>query len=561
MHSHSPSPSPTPVSDMMLCDWTRNAANCEDADFIKNMLISSSVFHLLTGLFGVWLLVYRNRGFNHKIFTGLFMMVGSGIRPKPMDCLAFFFTIASFVKIPANLVLIFDHLSDAYWLRVGLEQLYWLSIAFAFSTYFVGLLYAMPVTRCEGIFAVYQPETAFGSKPLSPIHVLTPTTVQKNTMLVIGAVYPTLFGAGLGIASGALYDQGKIEASRILMICQHTNWVLIMYVMAIMFFYYGLKFTFILRANIMIAEAALKAPRTAFGFGINNLKSCSPARFLLIQLQITGFGGCAMTVLAGTLCLLWVLFERQILSMQSDVLPHTMAFFWTCSMAMAFFVLMALIAGQTIRNRGRGLHVPSNNMSHSCGLPSSDHGDFSEGSLQRQENVDRNQQNYYNKGPKPEILHTIDKQLPLRSGDLETGGGGVVVVGGGNESEYGPYMVPSLTPPPRPYIQSVSLMPIMTTNLRESVFGGMSPREDKRTSSPPTFPGFSMITPPLLSMRSSSRNNGLPRISTNSVGSRGTPTHHTTPSTSTTGSSSRLSRTSSKHDESSPRSINMSFRD
>ncbi|KAF9938858.1 hypothetical protein BGZ65_012059, partial [Modicella reniformis] len=172
---------------MMLCDWTRNAANCRDADFTGNMLISSSVFHLITGLFGVWLLVYRNRGFNRKIFTELFMIVGTGIRPKPMDCLVFFITIASFVKIPANMVLIFDLLSDAYCLRVALEQLYWLFVAFAISTYFVGLLYAMPVTTREGVFAVYQPESAFGSKPLSPIHVLTPTTVQKNVILIMGA--------------------------------------------------------------------------------------------------------------------------------------------------------------------------------------------------------------------------------------------------------------------------------------------------------------------------------------------------------------------------------------
>src|SRR5690554_1980999 len=112
----------------------------------------------------------------------------------------------------------------------------------------------MPVTTREGIFAVYQPEVVYGATPLRPIHVLTPTTVQKNFILAIGVIYPTVFGAGLGIASGALHDRGHHEASRVMLLLQYSNWVLILWSMAVMFFYYGLKYTFILRANIIIAE-------------------------------------------------------------------------------------------------------------------------------------------------------------------------------------------------------------------------------------------------------------------------------------------------------------------
>ncbi|KAF9939047.1 hypothetical protein BGZ65_011648 [Modicella reniformis] len=517
------SPAPTPASDMMLCDWTRNAANCRDADFIKNMLISSSVLHLMSWIFGIWLLVYRNRGFNRKIFKELFTIIGTGIQPKPMDCLLFFFTVASFIKIPANMVLIFDLLSDAYWLRVALEQLYWVLGVFAFFAYFVGLLYAMPVTTREGIFAVYQPETAVGSKPLSPIHVLTPTTIQKNVILIMGAVYPTLFGAGLGIASGAMHDQGNTEASRILMICQYANWVLIMYVMAVMLFYYGLKYKFILRANIIIAEAALKTPRTAFG--ISNLKSRSPARFLFVQLKITGVGGGGATVLAGSLCLVWALFRIQILSMKGEGLPHIMAFFWTCAMAATFFIIMGLITTQTVRSRRRGSYGPSTNNR----LSSSSHGGTDE-TPQRRGSIDKNHQNYYNKGSKENMPHLIDKQLSLTLDDLEAGGVG------DSESEHDLYRVPSLTPPPRPCIQSFGLIPLLTADsdpnrsrIRESVFGRRTSREDKRTSRQ------QLPTSRLEQKRSGSSNNELPRVSTNSPSER-TPTNQTT-STSTTGSS------------------------
>ncbi|KAF9580866.1 hypothetical protein BGW38_002324, partial [Lunasporangiospora selenospora] len=308
----------------VLCDWTRNASYCRDADFIQWILIVSSILHVVVGFYGIWLLSYRNRGFNLKIITELFSSVGAGIRPKPMDCIVFFTTVACFVKVPANLPLIFNVLEDHWWFRIAIEQLYWLFVSFAFASYFVGLLYAMPVTAREGMFAVYQPESVFGTKTLPPIHVISPTTAQKNAMLIIGAIYPAIFGAGLGIASGAFYDRGQYRISRILLLAQYSNWVLILWSMALMFFYYGLKYTFILRANIIIAETALKAPRAAFGLG--NLISRSPARFLFIQLQITGFGGCAVTVLAGAL-------------------------------------------SQSIRNRRRGLHEPSTATTNSLVAP------------------------------------------------------------------------------------------------------------------------------------------------------------------------------------------------
>ncbi|GJJ77651.1 hypothetical protein EMPS_10010 [Entomortierella parvispora] len=373
----------------LLCDWIRSAANCRDADFIRVLLIASSALHGFVFLFGLWLLIYRNRGLNGKIVSELFIKVGTGVRPKPMDCIIFFTAIASLIKVGVNAPLIFNVWVDKLWLRIAIEQTYWIFVAIGFSSYFVGLLYAMPVTTREGVFAVYQPETTFDARPLPPIHVLTPTTVQKNFLLIMGALYPAIFGAGAGVASAVFAQmEGQERLARILLLVQYSNWVLILWSMAIMFFYYGLKYTFILRANIIIAEAALKAPKAAFG--ISNLRSASPARFLFIQLQITGFGGSAVTVLAGTLCLLWVVFRDQILAMQQEQLPHTMAFFWTCAMAAAFFVIMALIAVQSVRNRRRGLHDPSSSFTASALKSSSGQGHSAIKSLYSSQNHHKN---------------------------------------------------------------------------------------------------------------------------------------------------------------------------
>ncbi|KAF9437352.1 hypothetical protein BGZ76_001069 [Entomortierella beljakovae] len=362
----SPGGGPLDPSQIMLCDWIRSASDCRDADFIRNLLIASSAMHGFTFLFGCWLLAYRNRGLNSKMFTQLYSIIGTGVRPKPMDCIIFFTSLASLVKIGVNIPLILDVLKDTLWIRILIEQTYWIIVAIGFSSYFVGLLYAMPVTKRDGVFAVYQPEAAFDSKPLPPIHVLTPSTVQKNIILIMGAIYPAIFASAPGVVSAYFAQQpGNENLSKIFLIVQYSNWVLILYAMSALFFYYGLKYTFILQANIIIAEAALKAPKAAFG--ISNLRSASPARFLFIQLQITGFGGAAATLLAGTLCMIWVICREKILAMEHDEIPHTIAFLWTCAMAVCFFVFMYLIAVQSVRSRKRdiyGTSTPSNSYAH-----------------------------------------------------------------------------------------------------------------------------------------------------------------------------------------------------
>ncbi|KAG0243756.1 hypothetical protein BGX31_010225 [Mortierella sp. GBA43] len=561
-----------------LCDWTRTATNCRDSDFTKAMLVVSSAVHLIVALYGVWLLSYRNRGFNKGMVTELFSKIGSGVRPKPMDCIIFFTSIACLVKVAANLPLVFGALQGLTWLRVAIEQLYWVLIAFAFSAYFVGLLYAMPVTTRQGIFAVYQPEAVFGTKPMAPIHVLTPTTSQKNFILAMGLIYPLFGGAGLGIAAGVLFDRGEYGISRTLVLVQYSNWVVILYTMAIMFFYYGLKYTFILRANIIIAETALKAPRAAFGIG--NLKSRSPARFLFIQLQITGFGGCAVTVLAGTLCGLWVLLRGTILDVNSDRWPHVMAVFWTCAIAVAFFVVFSLIAAQSIRSRRRAHHDPSStaSVSHSGGNKSSAHRASKSGhhyshdpeaQLTQPSSCDDSidsEKISLERYEDPRLMvpeDSLDRDKALAAAsvaammaisermDLEANAAAAAAAAA--EARRGSLDRESLTPSSPSGAKPLTIQVAAAnagannnhSNIRESVFGGRTPREDGTTS--PTG-GFSMPSFPLMAIRSTSRNSmQRERPSTSS---------HTASNTQTASSSSRHSILSSKHGTSSSESYN-----
>ncbi|KAF8925396.1 hypothetical protein BGZ58_000838 [Dissophora ornata] len=509
----------------MLCDWTRTTDNCRDSDFTKYMLLVSSAAHLLVVLYGVWLLAYRNRGLNSKIITELFTKVGTGLQPRPMDCMAFFTTMACLAKIASNLLLVFGSLQTPLWFRVCVEQFFWIFVCVSYVFYFVGILYAMPVTTRQGIFAVYQPEAIYGSRPLSPIHVLTPTNAQKNFMLAIGVVYPTLVALVFGVGSAALHDRGYFEASKVLLILQYSNWVLILYAMAVMFFYYGLKYTFILRANIIIAEAALKAPRAAFGIG--NLKSRSPARFLFIQLQITGFGGCVISALAGLLCFSWVAFRNDILSMKSDKLSHAMGVIWTCTIALAFFVVHTLIAIQSIRSRRRGLHDPSTTTteSHSSGKKSTKH------------RLSKSGQQFNNHGSDVEAGLTqhssgdisfvgSEKASIERPHRYEDPRSAVVMhsedLGQEVKHSSNSWTPASPTAPSRPSTSQINSSVVPTNNghrnIRDSVFGGRTPREEGPPASPPPN-GSERSSFPLLALSSTSRTSmqRQPRPSTSSA--------------------------------------------
>ncbi|KAF9186529.1 hypothetical protein BGZ49_004174 [Haplosporangium sp. Z 27] len=470
------------------------------------------------------------------------------------------------------------------------------------TTFLVGLLYAMPVTTREGIFAVYQPETPFGGKALSPIHVLTPTTTQKNIMLFVGPIYPLFSGVGIGAVAGVYYDRGDMRMYNILMRVQYGNWVAIFYITAATFFYYGLKYTFILRANIILAETALKAPRAAFGIG--NIVSRSPARFLFIQLQIMGFGGCAVTSLAGTLCLLWVCLRDKILRMESPRLPHTMSVFWTCAMAIAVLVVSSLTAAQSVKSRKRSMHDPSSSLTHPTELPPKGgsnpsaaaaaaaavrSGSAGSSSL-KHDNLYQNQslnskhskqgvarsdaEACLTRGSSGDIssLHSVSYEKHsfdmigegLAMHDLENNLEDV------NESSYY-YQTTSLTPPPRPLAipglgqraggLSLQSPPVDENHsqLRESVFGGRTPREEtsRVTASPPQSPtsgsygnGYNLPIFPKSSLRSNSKSaSGV--FARSSIGSNA-PFNSGSVSTPTTASPSRQSRGSSKYWPSSP---------
>ncbi|KAF9959309.1 hypothetical protein BGZ72_009886 [Mortierella alpina] len=192
------------------------------------------------------------------------------------------------------------------------------------------------------MFGVYQPNTVNGQLP-EAIYVLYPTPHQNTALFVLGTVFPVVSGVGCGVSSGVLRQRGFGTASHILEIIQFSNWFVTFWVVALSAFYFGLKFSAVLKAYVLETEAKLgEVPEK--GFGISNLRSESPARYLYIMLKLTTFGACGIFALAGSLCGLWAWDKDRILRSETPFWPHVMAVIWMCANGLSFIVKLLLIA-------------------------------------------------------------------------------------------------------------------------------------------------------------------------------------------------------------------------
>ena len=113
--------------------------------------------------------------------------------------------------------------------------------------------------------------------------------------------------------------------------------------------YYGLKFTFVLRAHITATETRDNIPPKAFGFG--DLKSGSPARYLLIMVRITVTARGSILLLGGSLANIRAWEKGDFLRPENERWSHVMAVTWTCLITVAYFVQLTLVAVHCSRNR------------------------------------------------------------------------------------------------------------------------------------------------------------------------------------------------------------------
>ncbi|KAF9576957.1 hypothetical protein EC968_000082 [Mortierella alpina] len=208
--------------------------------------------------------------------------------------------------------------------------------------YLVGLFYAIPVTECEGMFAVYRSQKTDFSVPMKPIYLLYPTPKQRDAILIISLAIPIVFGIAPGVASAVLEEQGHLDTAQALCTLLNTVWGITELTWACIVLYYGLKFIFILRAHIMVTEARKNLPLVAFGLA--DLKGASPARYLLIMLQISTGGAFIALLIGGLNGMIWAWLRGTLTKPENERWTHFIAVVWTCAIVQVYFSKLGLIA-------------------------------------------------------------------------------------------------------------------------------------------------------------------------------------------------------------------------
>lgn len=215
--------------------------------------------------------------------------------------------------------------------------------------YIVGLLYTIPITRREGFTAIFEPERADGCDYYEPIELIYPTPFHTNIFIVLTGFTVLAFGVGPVVLSVVFYNRGDFEASKFYQNLPYALGIPIYFSLGYVFLYYGVKFTRIIKTNIIRAETRLGIPYTRFG--LTNLLSKSPARYLFIMQQITVFGALAVEMVITFFLSSYMLLKDRILSAKQGLFSHCYALVWTCALPSVGAVQLALVHVQLIRNK------------------------------------------------------------------------------------------------------------------------------------------------------------------------------------------------------------------
>ncbi|KAF9950740.1 hypothetical protein BGZ72_007659 [Mortierella alpina] len=344
-------------NEWLFCDWTLTATHCKEQNITQLILIFSTVMHIFAAIYTIWLIIQRNGGVNRRIFTCLFTKVVNRIQPRPINCIIMCIALCCISKPISNLILVFDVLRGSLWVRTLLEQVYWLTIAIECTMHIVGVLYTIPITKREGHVAIYEPDRVEGCEPQWPVSLIYPSTLLNNLFIINSPFIITILGIGPSLVSALLYDRGDYEAARVWLTVSHIAWSGIIFVLVPLLLYYGIKFSRILKINIIIAETRLGVPPSRFG--ISNLMSKSPARYLFIVLQITVFGASVFAMLAALMMSSFGIFRDQLLSAKLGLFSHFYTFAWTCVLVFVMIVKLILVHIQLVRF-GRKQHLFSN---------------------------------------------------------------------------------------------------------------------------------------------------------------------------------------------------------
>ncbi|CAG8566086.1 10305_t:CDS:2 [Diversispora eburnea] len=229
-----------------FCDWRIELYNCEMSQLWVIEVIISLVSYVILSITGTFVFWYRYK----YMWQGLFVDHGNGIRPLPVDCLLFFWTIGCYFRGLHSLLMLLNAYT-AYWQREMLQESGWTIICYGAICYIVGIIYTIPANYTHGSRAVIKIETKRSDLKYSTSRdIYLPTPTQLNWILAIWCLLPTVTVFPFSILSGISRDHGKVSETDQWTSAQYITYFVLDTIFALSGIYYGINFMLILRSTV-----------------------------------------------------------------------------------------------------------------------------------------------------------------------------------------------------------------------------------------------------------------------------------------------------------------------
>ncbi|CAG8529116.1 2688_t:CDS:2, partial [Racocetra persica] len=179
---------------------------------------------------------------------GLFVDHGNGIRPLPVDCLLFFWTIAAFLRGTHSLCMLTNAYTK-YWQKETFQELGFTVLCYGAVCYNIGIIYTIPVNYSGGKQTLKVDNKGEASDiSVRDIYLPRPTTL--NYFLAIWLLLPTVTVFPSAVLSGIYRDLGNNEAADRWTSTQYIIYFFILMLFATVGAYYGINFMLILRGSM-----------------------------------------------------------------------------------------------------------------------------------------------------------------------------------------------------------------------------------------------------------------------------------------------------------------------
>ncbi|CAG8564512.1 3117_t:CDS:2 [Acaulospora morrowiae] len=230
-----------------FCDWRVELYGCVMSELWVTEVTISLVSYALLSFSGTFVFLYRYK----YMWQGLFVDHGNGIRPLPVDCLLFFWTIGCYFRTLHSLFMLLNVYTH-YWQREMMQESGWTILCYGAVCYIVGIIYTIPANYTHGARAVIKIESKKSEpqKYSTSRDIYLPTPTQLNWLLAIWCLYPTLTVFPFSILSGISRDHGDITAANRWTSAQYIAYFIHDTILALSGAYYGINFMLILRSSM-----------------------------------------------------------------------------------------------------------------------------------------------------------------------------------------------------------------------------------------------------------------------------------------------------------------------